>query len=87
MENLKEMSIHSTTSLTASENGEHTYAFTKDFEELNGKRGVLILLYPTRTEENYHVEDSTTIHIMKHMKQFVCHYVKIYPVILVTSLH
>lgn len=69
MENLKEMSIHSTTSLTASENGEHTYAFTKDFEELNGKRGVLILLYPTRTEENYHVEDSTTIHIMKHMKQ------------------
>lgn len=69
MENLKEMSIHSTTSLTASENGGHTYAFTKDFEELNGKRGVLILLYPTRTEENYHVEDSTTIHIMKHMKQ------------------
>ena len=69
MERLKEMSMHSTTTLMTSEDGKNTYCFSKEFEELEGKRGILILLYPTRTVENYHVEDSTTIHIMKHMKK------------------
>lgn len=63
------MSIHSVTSLATSEDGEYTYRFTKEFEELEGKRAILILLYPTRTAENYHVEDSTINHIMKHMKK------------------
>ena len=69
MRKLKEMSIHSVTSLATSEDGEYTYRFTKEFEELEGKRAILILLYPTRTAENYHVEDSTINHIMKHMKK------------------
>lgn len=69
MGKLKEMSIHSVTSLETSEDGEYTYRFTKEFEELEGKRAILILLYPTRTAENYHVEDSTINHIMKHMKK------------------
>ena len=69
MRKLKEMSIHSVTSLATSEDGEYTYRFTKEFEELEGKRAILILLYPTRTAENYHVEDSTINHIMNHMKK------------------
>lgn len=69
MSKLKEMSMCSITSIATSEDGANTYRFTKEFEDLEGKRAILILLYPTRTEENYHVEDSTTIHIMKHMKK------------------
>lgn len=67
MERLIEKTIQTTTTLTTSEDGAHTYSFSKRIENIQGKQGIFILLYPTRDVDNCHVEDHTNLHILNHM--------------------
>lgn len=57
------------TRITASADGSRTYSLTKTIEGLEGAKGIFVLLYPTRTIENLHVEDSTNVHMLNHMKE------------------
>lgn len=65
----KQKEIHSITKITTSDNGEKTFSFTKEFEGVQGKHAIFILLYPTRNEENCNAEDSTNIHILNHISE------------------
>ncbi|WP_164516825.1 DUF1643 domain-containing protein [Clostridium transplantifaecale] len=56
------------TRVTVSADGKNTYAISKAVEGLDGGKGVLVMLYPTRTVDNFYVEDSTNVHLMNHMK-------------------
>lgn len=57
------------TKVTATADGSRTYSITKSIEGAKGCRGVFILLYPTRTLDNLHVEDSTNVHILNHLQE------------------
>lgn len=69
MKKLVEKEILLKTSIKASADGEKTYLLGKSVEVLEGGRGIFILLYPTRNTENIHVEDSTNVHLLNHMKE------------------
>ena len=57
------------TKVTATADGSRTYSITKTIEGVNGGKGIFILLYPTRTLDNLHVEDSTNVHILNHLQE------------------
>ena len=57
------------TRITATSDGSRTYSIEKTIEGVKGGRGVFILLYPTRTLDNLHVEDSTNVHILNHLQE------------------
>lgn len=67
MTKLKENEVHIITRIITSETGEETFSYTKELQGIGGKNGIFIMLYPTRNEENFHVEDSTSMHIQNHM--------------------
>lgn len=69
MKKLVEKEILLKTSIKASPDGARTYSLGKSLESLEGGKGIFILLYPTRTMENLHVEDSTNVHLLNHMKE------------------
>ena len=56
------------TILQASEDGEHTYSVTKLTDGEMKKHLILVMLYPTRTEENMLADDDTMYHILSHLK-------------------
>ena len=41
------------TTIVTSEDGSHTYSITKALEGAEGQKAVIVLLYPTRTAENF----------------------------------
>ena len=57
------------TRITASADGSKTYSLAKTIKGMDGGKGVFVLLYPTRTIENLHVEDSTNVHLLNHVKE------------------
>lgn len=69
MEKLKLHELHMVTKITTSEDSEKTFSFEKELEDVNGKHGIFVLLYPTRNVENCHVEDSTNVHLLNHLKE------------------
>lgn len=69
MSKLKQNEVHTITRIITSETGEETFSYTKELQGVKGKHGIFIMLYPTRDEENFHVEDSTSMHIQNHMKE------------------
>lgn len=70
MDKLKEKTITMTTTLLASNDNKNTYAYSKELVGLTGKHGIFILLYPTRDEDNFYVEDMTNVHVLNHMMEF-----------------
>lgn len=69
MKKLAEREILLKANIKASPDGTRTYVLGKSLESLEGGKGILVLLYPARTMENLHVEDSTDIHLLNHMKE------------------
>ena len=69
MQKLTEKESVLRTKVTATADGSRTYAIVKTIEELKGGKGVFVLLYPTRTLDNLHVEDSTNVHILNHLQE------------------
>lgn len=69
MSKIMEKEIALKTKIIASTEGDRTYAITKTVEGMEGGRGIFVLLYPTRNIENLHVEDSTNVHLLNHMKE------------------
>ncbi len=69
MQKMQKKEITLKTSITVSEDNLSTYAITKTIEDMEGGHGVFVLLYPTRNIENLHVEDSTNVHMLNHMKE------------------
>lgn len=69
MTKTREKEIHTITKIVTSEDGKRTFSFSKDFEGMNGKHAIFILLYPTRTEKNCHTEDSTNLHLLNHLAE------------------
>lgn len=69
MPKLKQNEVHTITRIITSETGEETFSYTKELQGVSGKHGIFIMLYPTRDEANFHVEDSTSMHIQNHMKE------------------
>lgn len=57
------------TKITTSADGQKTYELSKEIVDEDGGKGIFVLLYPTRTVDNIHVEDSTNIHLLNHMKE------------------
>lgn len=55
------------TSIVTSEDGSHTYAITKALDGAKGDKAVIVLLYPTRTTENFTSDDTTLNHLVSHM--------------------
>lgn len=58
-----------TTILKVSEDKEHTYSITKITAGEMKKHMILILLYPTRTEDNILSDDDTMNNIMSHLTE------------------
>jgi len=67
--NLIETKISVNTSILASKDGSRTFSITKEIEGIEGEHAYFILLYPTRTEENCYVEDSTNTHLLSHLEE------------------
>lgn len=57
------------TELITSDDGKHTYEVIKRLEGIDGERGYLISLYPTRDETNIFSSDSTLNHLVSHMQE------------------
>ena len=56
------------TEIIASDDGKHTYELIKRLVGVDGERGYMVLLYPTRTEDNIFSNDSTLTHLVSHMQ-------------------
>ena len=69
MQKLTEKESVLRTKVTATADGSRTYSIVKSIEGASGGRGIFILLYPTRTLDNLHVEDSTNVHILNHLQE------------------
>ncbi len=69
MANTVEREIQTISKIVTSEDGKYTYLYTKELNGMEGKNGLFIMLYPTRNQENFFVEDSTNVHIQNHMKE------------------
>ena len=57
------------TILQTSEDGTHTYSVTKLTEGEMKRHLIVVMLYPTRTEENMLADDDTMCHILTHLKE------------------
>ena len=57
------------TELITSDDGKHTYEVIKRLEGVDGEKGCLISLYPTRNEINIFSSDSTLNHLVSHMQE------------------
>lgn len=55
------------TEIVCSPDGQNTYSVTKRLPGQEGGKGVMVLLYPTRTKDNLYAEDSTLGHLVAHM--------------------
>lgn len=69
MKKIIEKEIHTTIKIKASEDGTHAYSYTKEFTNMDGKSGIFIMLYPTRNQDNFFVDDSTNMHIQNHITE------------------
>ena len=69
MQKLTEKECVLRTRITAAADGSRTYSVVKKVEGVKGGRGIFVLLYPTRTVDNLHVEDSTNVHILNHLQE------------------
>ena len=58
-----------TTELITSNDGKHTYEVIKRLDGVDGEKGCLISLYPTRNETNIFSSDSTLNHLVSHMQE------------------
>lgn len=56
------------TTLVSSEDGTHTYSITKTLDGAEGGKAIIVLLYPTRTAENFTSDDTTLNHLVSHMR-------------------
>ena len=65
------------TEIVASEDGLHTYEVTKKLKGTEGEKGIIVLLYPTRTADNIYAEDSTLNHLVSHMQEMHLNELKI----------
>lgn len=61
------------TIIQVSEDGEHTYSITKMEGQEKGKHMIVLLLYPTRNEQNMIYDDDTTKHVLSHMNEMGFH--------------
>ena len=57
------------TEIVCSPDGKHTYEVIKRLEGVEGEKGCLISLYPTRNETNIFSSDSTLNHLVSHMQE------------------
>ncbi len=57
------------TELITSDDGKHTYELIKRLEGVEGEKGCLISLYPTRNKSNLFASDSTLNHLVSHMQE------------------
>lgn len=69
MPKLKHKELNIKTRIVTSETGDKTYSYTKELQEEKGEHGIFVMLYPTRDESNFQVEDSTSMHIQSHMRE------------------
>lgn len=65
------------TEIVCSKDGKNTFEITKTLSDVKGEKAIIVLLYPTRNQENINSEDSTLNHIVSHMKDFDFSEVKI----------
>ncbi len=57
------------TEIVCSADGKHTYEVIKRLEGIEGEKGCLISLYPTRDKTNIFSCDSTLNHLVSHMQE------------------
>lgn len=57
------------TEIVCSDDGLNTFSVTKRLSNLDGEKGVIVLLYPTRNKDNLYAEDNTLNHLVSHMKE------------------
>lgn len=57
------------TEIVCSPDGKHTYEVIKRLEGIEGEKGCLISLYPTRDKTNIFACDSTLNHLVSHMQE------------------
>ena len=69
MKNLVKTEIAVKTEILSSEDGNRTYSIKKEITGIAGSHAYFILLYPTRTQENCYVEDSTNNHLLNHLAE------------------
>ena len=69
MKNLVKTEIAVKTEILSSEDGNRTYSIKKEITGIAGSHAYFILLYPTRTQENCYVEDSTNNHLLNHFAE------------------
>ena len=69
MKNLVTTEIAVKTEILSSEDGNRTYRITKEITGIPGSHAYFILLYPTRTQDNCYVEDSTNNHLLNHLAE------------------
>lgn len=57
------------TTITASEDGTHTFEVRKTIEGMEGRTAIVIELYPTLTAEKIYSMDISTMHLVNHMQE------------------
>lgn len=57
------------TEIVCSPDGKHTYEVIKRLEGIEGEKGCLVSLYPTRDKTNIFASDSTLNHLVSHMQE------------------
>ena len=61
-------SVSVETDIITSADGKKTFEVTKRLKGVDGEKGVIVLLYPTRTQENLFAEDNTLNYLVSHMQ-------------------
>lgn len=61
-------SVSVETDIITSADGKKTFEVTKRLKGVDGEKGVIVLLYPTRTQENLFAEDNTLNYLVAHMQ-------------------
>lgn len=56
------------TEIVCSSDCKYTYEVIKRFPGVDGQKGIMVSLYPTRTKDNLYADDTTLNHVVGHMQ-------------------
>lgn len=69
MEKLITSTSQITTTVTSSATGKNTYAIERTLSNVKGDTAIIVLLYPTVSSTRPFSEDSTLLHLTRHMEE------------------
>lgn len=87
MEKLITTTNQITTTVTSNTTGKNTYAIERTLSNVKGDTAIIVLLYPTVSSTRPFSEDSTLLHLTRHILVYRVHQDKLLLVLSRTGTH